>query len=112
MVCRVFMAIAEAGYGPGLPYLLSFFYMRGEIGKRIGVFLSASRESNPTWTAHSRCSILKFLTSSCKLLCRRARIWHHSWTPGIRFVEGPFHGRGPPDHRISLRRSLLHARLS
>ncbi len=44
MVCRVFMAIAEAGYGPGLPYLLSFFYLRGEIGKRIGVFLSASRE--------------------------------------------------------------------
>ncbi|KAK9350017.1 major facilitator superfamily domain-containing protein [Lipomyces doorenjongii] len=42
MVCRFFLAIAEAGYGPGIPYLLSFFYMRGEIGKRCGVFLSCS----------------------------------------------------------------------
>jgi sugar phosphate permease len=42
MVCRFFLAIAEAGYGPGLPYLLSFFYMRDEIGFRVGIFLSAA----------------------------------------------------------------------
>ena len=42
MVCRFFLAMAEAGYGPGIPYLLSFFYMRGELGKRIGIFLSAA----------------------------------------------------------------------
>jgi sugar phosphate permease len=42
MVCRTFLALAEAGYGPGIPYLLSFFYMRHEIGLRIGIFLSAS----------------------------------------------------------------------
>lgn len=42
MVCRFFMAVAEAGYGPGLPYLLSFFYMRSEIGLRCGLFLSAA----------------------------------------------------------------------
>jgi MFS family permease len=42
MVCRTFLAIAEAGYGPGIPYLLSFFYMRHEIGLRCGIFLSAS----------------------------------------------------------------------
>jgi hypothetical protein len=42
MVCRVFMAAAEAGYGPGMPYLLSFFYMRGELGLRCGIFLSAA----------------------------------------------------------------------
>jgi MFS family permease len=42
MVCRFFMAVAEAGYGPGLPYLLSFFYMREEIGLRCGIFLSAA----------------------------------------------------------------------
>lgn len=42
MVCRFFMAVAEAGYGPGLPYLLSFFYMRTEIGLRCGIFLSAA----------------------------------------------------------------------
>lgn len=42
MVCRFFMAVAEAGYGPGLPYFLSFFYMRSEIGLRCGIFLSAA----------------------------------------------------------------------
>lgn len=42
MACRFFMAVAEAGYGPGLPYLLSFFYMRSEIGLRCGLFLSAA----------------------------------------------------------------------
>jgi MFS family permease len=42
MTCRFFMAMAEAGYGPGLPYLLSFFYMRSEIGLRCGIFLSAA----------------------------------------------------------------------
>jgi hypothetical protein len=42
MACRFFMAMAEAGYGPGLPYLLSFFYMRSEIGFRCGIFLSAA----------------------------------------------------------------------
>ncbi len=42
MVCRTFLAIAEAGYGPGIPYLLSFFYMRNEIGLRCGIFLSAA----------------------------------------------------------------------
>jgi len=42
MVCRFFLATAEAGYGPGLPYLLSFFYGRYEIGVRCGIFLSAA----------------------------------------------------------------------
>jgi hypothetical protein len=42
IVCRTFLAIAEAGYSPGIPYLLSFFYMRSEIGLCCGIFLSAS----------------------------------------------------------------------
>lgn len=42
MVCRWFLAMAEAGYGPGLPYLLSFFYSRNELGLRCGIFLSAA----------------------------------------------------------------------
>ncbi|KAH8666318.1 major facilitator superfamily transporter [Xylariales sp. PMI_506] len=42
MVCRWFMAMAEAGYGPGIPYLLSFFYKRHELGFRCGIFLSAA----------------------------------------------------------------------
>lgn len=40
MVCRFFLAVFEAGYGPGAIYLLSFFYLRKEIGLRIGIFFS------------------------------------------------------------------------
>ncbi|KAL8899131.1 MAG: hypothetical protein Q9192_001734 [Flavoplaca navasiana] len=59
MVCRFFMGgfitrlrsdlliqlstgLFEAGFGPGIPYLLSFFYLRHELGVRIGIFLSAA----------------------------------------------------------------------
>ncbi|KAI4862531.1 putative MFS transporter [Hypoxylon rubiginosum] len=42
MACRFFLATAEAGYGPGVPYLLSFFYKRHELGLRCGIFLSAA----------------------------------------------------------------------
>ncbi|KAI4202701.1 MAG: hypothetical protein LQ350_002367 [Teloschistes chrysophthalmus] len=31
-----------AGFGPGIPYLLSFFYLRHELGLRIGIFLAAA----------------------------------------------------------------------
>lgn len=42
MACRFFLGFFEAGYGPGIPYLLSFFYLRKEVGVRIGFFLSAA----------------------------------------------------------------------
>ncbi|KAI5861332.1 major facilitator superfamily transporter [Durotheca rogersii] len=42
MVCRFFLAMAEAGFGPGVPYLLSFFYKRHELGFRCGLFVSAA----------------------------------------------------------------------
>ena len=42
MCARFFLGMFEAGYGPGIPYLLSFFYLRHEIGVRIGFFLSAA----------------------------------------------------------------------
>ncbi|KAK0743142.1 major facilitator superfamily transporter [Schizothecium vesticola] len=42
MACRAFLALAEAGFGPGVPYLLSFFYRRHELGLRCGLFLSAA----------------------------------------------------------------------
>ncbi len=42
MVCRFFLAAFEAGYGPGAVYLLSFFYLREEIGLRIGIFFSGA----------------------------------------------------------------------
>lgn len=42
MVCRSFLAIAEAGYAPGIPYLLSFYYMRNELGLRCGIYFAAA----------------------------------------------------------------------
>ncbi|KAH8904356.1 major facilitator superfamily transporter [Coniochaeta sp. PMI_546] len=42
MVCRFFLAMAEAAFAPGVPYLLSFFYRRQELGLRCGIFLSAA----------------------------------------------------------------------
>ena len=31
MACRFFLGFSEAGFGPGIPYLLSFFYLRHEV---------------------------------------------------------------------------------
>ncbi|OJJ45401.1 hypothetical protein ASPZODRAFT_69972 [Penicilliopsis zonata CBS 506.65] len=42
MALRFLMGIFEAGFGPGVPYLLSFFYRRRELGLRCGLFLSAA----------------------------------------------------------------------
>ncbi|KAK7516126.1 major facilitator superfamily domain-containing protein [Phyllosticta citriasiana] len=46
MALRFFMGVFEAGYGPGIPYLLSFFYLRHEHGFRSGLFLSAAPLAN------------------------------------------------------------------
>ncbi|KAK8236989.1 major facilitator superfamily domain-containing protein [Phyllosticta capitalensis] len=46
MSLRFFMGVFEAGYGPGIPYLLSFFYLRHEHGFRSGLFLSAAPLAN------------------------------------------------------------------
>ena len=46
MSLRFLMGVFEAGYGPGIPYLLSFFYLRSELGLRIGYFLSAAPLAN------------------------------------------------------------------
>ncbi len=42
MACRFFLGIVEACFGPGVPYVLSFFYLRRELGFRIGIYLSAA----------------------------------------------------------------------
>ena len=46
MACRFFLGLAEAGYGPGVPFLLSFFYLRHELGLRVGLFFSAAPLAN------------------------------------------------------------------
>lgn len=42
MALRFLMGAFEAAFGPGTVYLLSFFYLRDEIGFRQGIFLSAA----------------------------------------------------------------------
>ncbi|KAI1328203.1 MFS general substrate transporter [Xylariaceae sp. FL0255] len=39
---RFILGVFEACYGPGIIYLLSFFYLRHEIGFRCGIFVSAA----------------------------------------------------------------------
>jgi len=46
MALRFFMGATEAGYGPGIPFLLSMFYLRHEVGLRQGIFLSAAPLAN------------------------------------------------------------------
>ncbi|QDS78074.1 hypothetical protein FKW77_003631 [Venturia effusa] len=46
MALRFFMGVAEAGFGPGVPYYLSFFYLRQELGFRCGLYLAAAPLAN------------------------------------------------------------------
>lgn len=46
MALRFIIGAAEAAFGPGSPYLLSFFYGRRELGLRCGLFVSAAPLSN------------------------------------------------------------------
>lgn len=46
MALRFLLGAAEAGFGPGVPYLMSFFYRRHELGLRCGLFLSAAPLAN------------------------------------------------------------------
>ncbi|KAI5299362.1 pre-mRNA-splicing factor rse1 [Ascosphaera pollenicola] len=39
---RACLGIAEAAFGPGLPFYLSFFYKRDELALRTGLFISAA----------------------------------------------------------------------
>lgn len=42
MVLRFLLGATEAGFGPGVPFLLSCFYRRHELGLRCGLFVSAA----------------------------------------------------------------------
>lgn len=42
MALRFLLGAAEAGYGPSTPFLFSFFYLRHELGFRVGIILSAA----------------------------------------------------------------------
>ncbi|PGG99081.1 hypothetical protein AJ80_09413 [Polytolypa hystricis UAMH7299] len=42
MALRFLLGATEAGFGPGVPFLLSFFYRRTELGLRCGLFVAAA----------------------------------------------------------------------
>lgn len=42
MAIRFFMGAVEAAYGPGVPLFLSFFYLKHEVGYRIGYFFGTA----------------------------------------------------------------------
>lgn len=46
MALRIVLGAAEAGFVPGIPYLLSNFYRRKELGLRCGIFLAAAPNAN------------------------------------------------------------------
>lgn len=46
MFCRFLLGIAEAGFGPGVPLYLTFFYPKDKIGLRQGVFISGAALAN------------------------------------------------------------------
>lgn len=46
MVCRFFLGVAEAMFGPGVPLYLTFFYPRAKVGFRHGVFVAGSAMAN------------------------------------------------------------------
>ncbi|KJK64538.1 D-galactonate transporter [Aspergillus parasiticus SU-1] len=46
MALRFLLGMSEAAFGPGTPYLLSFFYRRHELGFRCGLFVSAAPLAN------------------------------------------------------------------
>lgn len=46
MALRFLLGAIEAGFGPGVPYLLSFFYTRRELGLRVGMFFAAAPLAN------------------------------------------------------------------
>jgi MFS family permease len=42
MIARFFLGMFEAGFGPAFPLYLSYFYLRHEIGLRLGFIISAA----------------------------------------------------------------------
>ena len=42
ILLRACLGVAEAGFGPGCPVLLSFFFRREELGARVGLFICSA----------------------------------------------------------------------
>ena len=46
MALRFLLGVSETGFGPGVVYLFSFYYLRHEVGLRLGIFLAAAPLAN------------------------------------------------------------------
>lgn len=46
IILRLCLGIAEASFGPGIPFYLSFFFKRDELARRTGVFIAAAPLAN------------------------------------------------------------------
>ncbi|KAL1304245.1 hypothetical protein AAFC00_000662 [Neodothiora populina] len=42
LMLRLCLGIAEAAFGPGIPFYLSFFFKRDELARRTGIFIAAA----------------------------------------------------------------------
>lgn len=96
MVCRVFLGIVEAMYGPGVPLYLSFFYSREKLGFRVGKLSSSvlPRLLTATVLTSSVSRYLPCWVRSCKCIWRRSSLWHlTSQKLGRRTMANPLHRR-------------------
>lgn len=46
IILRLCLGIAEASFGPGIPFYLSFFFKRDELARRTGLFIAAAPLAN------------------------------------------------------------------
>ncbi|PKY03109.1 MFS general substrate transporter [Aspergillus campestris IBT 28561] len=86
MALRFLLGMAEAAFGPGTPYLLSFFYRRHELGLRCGMFVSAAPLANTfagalaygITSGHSKLANwrLLFLVEGCPSLIAAVIAWY------------------------------------
>lgn len=90
MAARFFLGVFEAGYGPGIPYLLF-------------LLLSAPRDR-----AANR--YLLVCSAAGNMLCRRTGLRHHVWEPVYRELENLVPRRGPALHHHGRRGMVLNAR--
>lgn len=60
---RLCLGIAEAAFGPGIPFYLSFFFRRNELARRTGIFIAAAPLAN-TFSGSLAWLILRVARSS------------------------------------------------
>ncbi|KAE8353611.1 major facilitator superfamily domain-containing protein [Aspergillus coremiiformis] len=85
MALRFLLGMSEVAFGPGIPYLLSFFYRRRELGFRCGLFFSTGPLANTfagalaygITSGHSKLANwrLLFLVEGCPSLLAAVLAW-------------------------------------